>query len=270
MNEAEKNCMNQEDFAEQLKTTREMWITLRRQNSQSVRNVLVEKYMPLVKLIAKQVIAKLPKSVQLGDLKSAGIFGLLTAIDGFDIDRGVRFETYCGQRIKGAIIDELRKLDWVPRLVRKRKNRFESSVKKLEGELGRKPTLSEVAGQMDITDRELEKIMRESNISGMVSLDSDIPDDEDNKAYRKLDFIEDKKTADPLEDLRKRELINLISDELSREERLIVLLYYYEQITMKEIGLALNVSESRVCQMHTQIIEKLKRRLAAKKEELLA
>jgi RNA polymerase sigma factor for flagellar operon FliA len=267
---ADENRGPEEDLMEQLKTTREMWVTLRKQKSHKVRNALVEKYLPLVRLIARQIVSKLPKSVQIGDLKSAGTFGLITAIDGFDIDRGVRFETYCATRIKGAILDELRKLDWVPRLIRKRKNKLESSSKKLEMELGRKPTLTELAGQMDISDKELEKIVRESRISGMVSLDSDMPDDDDNKAYRKLDFVEDKKSSDPLEDIRKRELINLIGTELTREERLIVLLYYYEQITMKEIGLALDVSESRVCQMHTQIIDRLKRRLASKREELLA
>jgi len=266
---AAKAPTGSEDFEAQLKTTREMWVTLRKENSYKVRNNLVEKYIPLVRMIAKKIIAKLPRSVQLNDLKSAGTFGLITAIDGYDIHRGVRFETYCAGRIRGAILDELRKLDWVPRLVRKRRNTLDSCVKRLEAELGRTPTVDELAETLEVSGKEMEKIVRDSCLAGMVSLNSDLGDDDENKAYKKLDFIEDKKTSNPFEDIKKRELIDVISRELTREERLIVLLYYYEQITMKEIGVALNVSESRVCQMHSSILKRLQRRLSSRREELL-
>jgi RNA polymerase sigma factor for flagellar operon FliA len=259
-----------QDLDAQLKTTREMWVTLRRKNSCKVRNALVEKYMPLVKMIAKKIITKLPRSVQLADLKSAGTFGLICAIDGYDIHRGVQFETYCAGRIRGAILDELRRLDWVPRLVRKRRNQLETVVKALEADLGRKPTMTEVAEKLDVSEKELSKVVRDSRLAGMISLNATFSDDDDNKPYKTLDFIEDKKTPDPLEFLKRRELIDIISGELSREERLIILLYYYEQITMKEIGLALDVSESRVCQMHSQILKRLRRRLAERREELMA
>ncbi|MHC5079943.1 MAG: FliA/WhiG family RNA polymerase sigma factor [Planctomycetota bacterium] len=252
-----------------LKTTKILWLKYRAENSENVRNELIEKYLPLVRSIADKIAAKLPSSVDSQDLQSAGIFGLMHAIRGFDLERGVRFETYCVNRIRGAILDELRQLDWVPRVVRSRANRFESAERDLMRELGRKPTPREIANHLDLPLKDVESLLCNARPRNMVSLNNDLPENDDNKAFRKLDFLEDKRSVDPLENTNRQELIGLISQGLSREERLVLLLYYYEQLTMKEIGFALDVTESRVCQIHAQILEKLRRRLGRRKDEFI-
>jgi len=253
-----------------LKTTRFLWLKYREKNSEEVRNKLIEKYLPLVRAIAEKISAKLPRSVDTLDLQSAGTFGLMHAIRGFDLDRGVRFETYCANRIRGAILDELRQLDWVPRVVRSRVNKLDAAERELKRQLGRKPLPQEVASHLDLPVADVEAMYCQPHPQNMVSLNSELPDNDDNKAYRKLDFLEDKRSDDPLDNLNRQELIDLVSKGLSREERLVLLLYYYEQLTMKEIGYALDVTESRVCQIHAQILERLRRRLARRKEEFFA
>jgi RNA polymerase sigma factor for flagellar operon FliA len=250
-----------------LKTTRILWQKFRKENNEEERNKLIEKYLPLVQRIAEKVAAKLPHSVDSQDLQSAGIFGLMHAIRGFDMNRGVRFETYCASRIRGAILDELRQIDWVPRLVRTRSNKLDHAQRDLERELGRKPDSDELAERMNVSVENIEEMIREARPLNIVSLNTDLPEKDENKAYRKLDFLEDKQAPDPFENINRRDLMDLVSKGLSREERLVLLLYYYEQLTMKEIGMVLDVTESRVCQIHTQIIDKLRRRLARRKEE---
>ena len=249
------------------KTTRYLWTKFREQNTEIERNKLIEKYLPLVKSIAEKIAARLPSSVDSNDLQSAGVFGLMHAIRGFDLTRGVRFETYCAGRIRGAILDELRNLDWVPRLVRNRCSTLDKASKELERELGHRPDDTEIAARMEISVEELEEIKRDAHPVNMVSLNTDMPDAEDNKPLRRLDFMEDKRTPDPLENINRQDMIELIGKGLSREERLVVLLYYYENLTMKEIGIALDVTESRVCQIHTLILDKLRRRLERRKDE---
>jgi len=249
------------------KTTRYLWTKFRAENSEAERNKLIEKYLPLVKSIADKIASRLPSSVDSHDLQSAGVFGLMHAIRGFDMARGVRFETYCAGRIRGAILDELRNLDWVPRLVRNRLNTLDKTSRELERDLGRKPDSVELAEKMEVSVEELEEMMRDARPVSMVSINMDMPDVDDNKPLRRLDFMEDKRTPDPLENMNREDLIQLIGKGLSKEERLVVLLYYYENLTMKEIGIALDVTESRVCQIHTQILEKLRRKLARRKDE---
>jgi RNA polymerase sigma factor for flagellar operon FliA len=211
-----------------LKTTKILWMKFREENSEQVRNTLIEKYLPLVRSIAERIAAKLPSSVDSQDLQSAGIFGLMHSIRGFDLERGVRFETYCVGRIRGAILDELRHLDWVPRVVRSKANRLDAAERELERELGRRPSPAELASHMNLPVKEVEGLVCKAKPMNMVSLNTDLPESDDNKAYRKLDFLEDKRSVDPLENLNRTELIGLISDGLSREERLVLLLYYYE------------------------------------------
>jgi RNA polymerase sigma factor for flagellar operon FliA len=252
-----------------LKTTKLLWLKYRKENSENNRNKLIEKYLPLVRSIAERIASKLPSSVDSQDLQSAGIFGLMHAIRGFDLNRGVRFETYCVGRIRGAILDELRQLDWVPRVVRSRANRLDAAEMELQRTLGRKPSPLEIAEHLELPLKDVDVMVTQAKPRNMVSLNSDLPENDDNKAYRKLDFLEDKRSPDPLDNINREELIALIGKGLSREERLVLLLYYYEQLTMKEIGFALDVTESRVCQIHTQILEKLRRRLGRRKEEFV-
>lgn len=150
--------------------TLKVWIEFKQTNAESLRNYLVERYLSVVKYNAERIYAKLPDEVELDDLTSAGIFGLMDAIKAFDLERGVKFETYCAPRIRGAILDELRAMDWVPRLVRSRSHKLQNAVKELEVELGRSPSDEEVATKLSITSKEYVKLKRDATAVGLVSL----------------------------------------------------------------------------------------------------
>jgi RNA polymerase sigma factor for flagellar operon FliA len=248
----------------------ELWREFKRTGDQKLRNILIEKYLPLVRYIAERLLTKLPQNIELDDLQSAGIFGLMDAVDGFDLSRGVKFETYCTTRIRGAILDELRSLDWVPRIVRNKANRIEQAWKGLEVELGRTPTDLEMAERLGISIDEYEEMIREASAISIVSLAENAKEDQGSKTLRKIDLLEDRKGVDPEEELKKKEITEFVTRGLSRKERLIILLYYYEDLTMREIGAALNLSESRVCQLHSRIIFRLKNQLKKFQSELLS
>ena len=248
----------------------DVWKDFKKTGDKELRNVLIEKYLPLVRYIAERLLAKLPQNIELDDLTSAGIFGLMDAIEGFDLTRGVKFETYCTTRIRGAILDELRSLDWVPRIVRNKANRVEAAWKSLEMELGRAPTDGEMAERMQMSLPEYEELLREASAITIVSLTDKPNDDHGSKMLRKIDLLENKKQVDPEDELKKKEITEFITKGLSRKERLIMILYYYEDLTMREIGATLNLSESRVCQLHSRIIFRLKNQLKKYQAELLS
>lgn len=238
-----------------------IWLEYKKSGERSVRNKLMEHYLPLVRYTADRVSAKLPSEVDVDDLVSAGIFGLMDAIDAFDLDRGVKFETYCSPRIRGAILDELRTMDWVPRLVRSRAHKLETATKSLRAELGRLPSDEEVAQRLSMTKPELEKLMRDANAVSLVSLSRKYSDDESSRELQEIDVLEDRQSQDPVQELLNRDMRDMIMEQLSRIEKLIVVLYYYEQMTMKEIGATLDLSESRVSQMHSSILNRLMQQL---------
>ena len=211
--------------------------------------------------------AKLPDKVELDDLISAGIFGLMDAIDAFDPERGVKFETYCTPRIRGAILDELRSMDWVPRLVRSRAHQLENALQTLEAHLGRVPTDFEIANELELDMPNFHKLQRDATATGLVSLSNKFTESDGDKDIREIDIIKDQKSETPLIEAQKRDLKNLLTKGLTRAERLIVILYYYEEMTMKEIGATLDLSESRVSQMHSSIIARLKAQMNARKKE---
>lgn len=248
----------------------EVWREYKQTGDVGLRNVLIERYLPLVRYIAERLLAKLPQNIELDDLQSAGIFGLMDAVDGFDLERGVKFETYCTTRIRGAILDELRSLDWVPRIVRNKANRIEQAWKGLEVELGRTPTDVEMAERLDMTLKEYEDMLQEASAITIVSLTDKAKEDQGSKSLRKIDLLEDKKGVDPEAELKRKEITDFVTRGLSRKERLIILLYYYEELTMREIGATLNLSESRVCQLHSRIILRLKHQLKKFQAELLS
>ena len=247
-----------------------MWREYKRTQDENLRNDLLVKYLPLVRYIAERLLAKLPKSIPLDDLQSAGVLGLMDAVRGFDPERGVKFETYCTTRIRGAILDELRALDWVPRIVRSKANKIERAFKTLETQFGRHPSDMEMAAHFELSLPEYEAMAREASATTMVSLTTETKDDDGSKSMRKLDLLEDKKGVDPEVELKKKEVTEFITRGLSRKERLIILLYYYEELTMREIGEALDLSESRVCQLHSRIILRLKSQLQKFQAELLS
>ncbi len=250
------------------RSIKEVWLEYKKVGGDELRNRLMEYYLPLVKYNAERIHAKLPDEVDIEDLMSAGIFGLMDAIDAFDMDRGVKFETYCAPRIRGAILDELRSMDWVPRLVRSRTSQVEQARKSLEMELGRTATDEEIARKLNVSKDEFEKIRRDAGAVGVVSLSRKWFETDSNKDVREIDVLEDPKQTNPLTSVQRRDLKELITKGLSRAERLIVILYYYEEMTMKEIGVTLDLSESRVSQMHSSILARLKAQLQHRDAEL--
>jgi RNA polymerase sigma factor for flagellar operon FliA len=232
-----------------------------------LRNRLVERYLPLVKYNGERIWARLPEGVELDDLVSAGVFGLMDAIDAFDLTRGVKFETYCVPRIRGAMLDELRTMDWVPRLVRSKASKLGEATKSLETRLGRHPTELELAEHMQLSVAELEKMMVEASAVNLISLNKKWYETDSYKDVREIDILEDKKGEDPTRRIQKNDLMRLVTKGLNRNERLIIILYYYEELTMKEIGATLDLSESRVSQMHSSIVQRLQLQLGRRRPE---
>ncbi len=232
-----------------------------------LRNRLIEQYMPLVRYNGDRIWQRLPDGVELDDLISAGIFGLMDAIDAFDTSRGVKFETYCVPRIRGAMLDELRSMDWVPRLVRSKASKLGEAKKKLEARYGRAATEQEIAEYMEISVAEVDKMQAEANAVNLVSLNKKWYETDSYKDVREIDILEDKKGEDPTRRVQKGDLMRLVTKGLNRNERLIIILYYYEELTMKEIGATLDLSESRVSQMHSSIVARLQEQLGRRRPE---
>lgn len=246
----------------------QLWIEFKEDiSNQELRNRLVEIYLPLVKYNGERIWSRLPEGVELDDLISAGVFGLMDAIDAFDLSRGVKFETYCVPRIRGAMLDELRTMDWVPRLVRSKASKLNEAVKSLEARIGRQPNENELAEEMQISVPELEKMILDANAVNLISLNKKWYETDSYKDVREIDILEDKKGEDPTRRIQKADLMRLVTKGLNRNERLIIILYYYEELTMKEIGATLDLSESRVSQMHSSIVDRLKNQLCRRRPE---
>ena len=245
----------------------QIWEQFHRTHSDEARNGLIRHYMYIVKYAADRLYAKLPHKVEVDDLRRAGNFGLMDAIDNFDPDRGVKFETYCSPRIRGAILDELRSMDWVPRLVRARAHQLQRATQSLETHHGRKPTGKEIAEKLEMDQEEFERLQRDANAVSIVSLNTNYGDSDGEKDIREIDVVKDNRSKDPLIEAQKRDLKSLLTKGLSRAERLIIVLYYYEEMTMKEIGATLDLSESRVSQMHSSIVARLKAQMTTRKKE---
>ena len=245
----------------------QVWEQFHRTRDDYHRNLLLEHYRNLVKYCADRLHSKLPDKVELDDLISAGVFGLMDAIDKFNPAVGVKFETYCAPRIKGSILDELRSMDWVPRLVRARAHQLAKATHSLEMHLGRKPDKEEIAEELNMDTEEFNRLQRDANAVSLVSLNTKCGDSEGEKDVCEIDVIKDGKSENPLLEAQKRDLRNLLTKGLTRAERLIIVLYYYEEMTMKEIGATLDLSESRVSQMHSSIVARLKAQMNTRKKE---
>jgi RNA polymerase sigma factor for flagellar operon FliA len=246
----------------------EVWALYVREPSQTIRNFFIVKYHDIVRFTAERMHMKLPSEVDVDDLMSAGLFGLMDAIDNFDPDRGVKFETYCAQRIRGAIFDELRAMDWVPRLVRSRTAKVERIRKAMEMESGRRPTEEELCERLAVSGAEFEKLSKDSRPVGVVSLSRKCFEGDSSRDVREIDVIRDNRQENPVQVIQKQDLQTLMTRGLSRAERLILILYYYEEMTMKEIGMTLDLSESRVSQMHSSILARLKAQMQHRTKDL--
>jgi len=243
----------------------ELWDTYKSGVGGDARERLIIHYSPLVKFVAGRVAAGLPHSIEQADLVSYGIFGLIDAIDKFDPERGFKFETYAISRIKGAIIDELRSIDWVPRSVRAKARSIEQAYSKLENELRRTPDDLELAKELEITESDLAQTLSEISFVGLVALDELLAagNSERGNSTTLGDTISDR-AYDPVDQYEVDEMKTLLADAINRmpdRERLVLTLYYYEGLTLAEIGQVLGVTESRVCQIHTKAILQLRSRL---------
>jgi RNA polymerase sigma factor for flagellar operon FliA len=248
----------------------ELWTDYKANGTRDARERLILHYSPLVKFVAGRVAAGLPQNIEQADLVSYGIFGLIDAIDKFDPGRGFKFETYAISRIKGAIIDELRSIDWVPRSVRAKARAIERAISKLENELRRSPEDAEVAAELEWTDGELAHTLSQISFTGLVALDDLLASSGDRSSSATvIDTVVDGK-HDPVEAYEVDEMKHLLADAINRmpdRERLVLTLYYYEGLTLAEIGTLLGVTESRVCQIHTKSILQLRGRLSEPERE---
>jgi RNA polymerase sigma factor for flagellar operon FliA len=246
---------------------RELWRRYKQKGDDSARERLVVAYSPLVKFVAGRLGAGLPSHVEDADLISYGLMGLIGSIERFEPERGIKFETFAMTRIRGAIIDELRSLDWVPRSVRSRAREIEQAQQKLEHELQRAPTEDELAEKLGITTDELQDSLLEIANSSVYALDElwAISDSSGDKVSL-LDTISDPQASDPQEALDTSEIKETLAEALAtlpEREQLVVALYYYESLTLREIGEVLGVTESRVSQLHTKAVMRLKSHLQA-------
>jgi RNA polymerase sigma factor for flagellar operon FliA len=242
-----------------------LWQEYRQTRDRALRDRLILTYAPLVKFVAGRLGATLPSHVDEQDLVSYGLLGLIGAIERFDPDREIKFETYAIARIKGAIIDELRSLDWVPRSVRKRAREIERAIAELERTLMRAPTDEEIAAKVGLTGEELEDSLAEISRTSIAALDELWSPSGSGDQISLIDTIEDQSGPNPEVSLEQTELKEALGEAISRlpeREKLVVTLYYYEELTLREIGEVLGVTESRVSQLHTKAVLRLKARLS--------
>jgi RNA polymerase sigma factor FliA len=242
-----------------------LWQEYKEQDSKLAKDKLIAEYTPLVRYTAQRIAVNLPKSVELGDLIGSGVMGLIKAVESFDLALGFKFETFATHKIRGAILDELRALDWVPRSVRQKSRQLQQVYSKLENKLGRIPYDDEVAAEMGISMGDFEALLSEVAPTTIISLEESMPDrGGDSKSLTVIDTIEDPQGTNPLKELGYQEIKKILKEtisELPEKEKLVVALYHYEELTLKEIGQVLGITESRVSQIHSKAMLKLRGRL---------
>jgi len=230
----------------------------------AARERLILQYSPLVKYVAGRVSVGLPATIEHGDLVSYGMFGLIDAIEKFDLGRGVKFETYAITRVRGAIIDELRSIDWIPRSVRAKARNVEQAMTSLELRLRRTPTEQELADELSTSVKELRAMLTQVSLVSVVALDESFGG-EDNDRQSLIDTLQDPKAADPQASFEDAEMRSMLGEALNRmgeREKTVLVLYYFEGMTLAQIGQVLGVTESRVCQMHTKAVLGLRAKLS--------
>jgi len=234
-----------------------LWLQYKENKTVEVRNQLAEHYLPLVKIVGGRLAISLPPHLDRDDLLSSGFFGLLDAIDRFDITRNIKFETYAGVRIRGAMIDYLRAKDWIPVTMRQKIRKYEQTVYRLENELGRSATDKEIAAELGISLEELQVLVGQCNAATVIPLEE----------YLKTDSAEtaDTNPANAMEFLELKDMLAKAIDKLADKERTVISLYYYEELTLKEISLILHLSEARISQLHTKAVMKMRNYLARNK-----
>ncbi|MCJ0872409.1 RNA polymerase sigma factor WhiG [Streptomyces sp. AP-93] len=242
-----------------------LWRSYKDSGDERLREQLILHYSPLVKYVAGRVSVGLPPNVEQADFVSSGVFGLIDAIEKFDIERSIKFETYAITRIRGAMIDELRALDWIPRSVRQKARAVERAYATLEAQLRRTPTEHEVAGEMGIGVEDLHAVFSQLSLANVVALEELLHVGGEGDRLSLMDTLEDTAADNPVEVAEDRELRRLLAraiNTLPEREKTVVTLYYYEGLTLAEIGNVLGVTESRVSQIHTKSVLQLRAKLA--------
>jgi RNA polymerase sigma factor for flagellar operon FliA len=243
----------------------ELWREFKDSGDQRLRERLILHYSPLVKYVAGRVGVGLPQNIEQADLVSYGIFGLIDAIEKFDIERAIKFETYAISRIRGAIIDELRAIDWIPRSVRYKAREVERSYASLEAKLRRTPSEAEVATEMGISLDDLHGIFSQVSFVNVLALDELLNTGDGGDKLSLVDTLEDTRAENPVDAFESEEMKFLLAgaiNGLPEREKIVVTLYYYEGLTLAEIGQVLGVTESRICQMHTKAVLQLRAKMA--------
>lgn len=237
-----------------------LWEDYMKTKSSALREKIIIEYSPLVKIVAGRLSMYLGYNVEYDDLVGYGVFGLIDAIDKFDYLKGIKFETYASLRIRGAILDHIRKMDWIPRTLRQKQKRIDMAYNKLEAETGKAVTNKELAEELDISIEELESWQNQTKVSNIISLDEYLEQGSETKVEISTGvyFDEPEKAIERQE--MKKALIDALKVLTEKEEKVIVL-YYYEELTLKEISMILEVSESRVSQLHTRALQKMKQKL---------
>ena len=249
--------MNQDD-------KERLWQEFSKKTSAELREKIIIEYAGLVKIVAGKLSIYLGHNVEYDDLVGYGTFGLIDAIDKFDYGKGVKFETYASLRIRGAILDQIRKMDWLPRTVRQKQKRIDAAYNKIEAETGRMATDEEIAAELEISVDELDSWQAQTKAAGLVSLDDYIEQGSEGGISSITDGAEDYHQPEQIYEKQEVKKILLETlESLTEKEKKVILLYYYEELTLKEISAVLDVSESRVSQLHTKAIQKLRLKLGA-------
>lgn len=251
----------------------EVWAEYTKTRSKKIRDALIGNYVYLVRYVAGKMSMSVPPSVEIDDLVSSGVVGLMDAIEKYDTGRDTKFETYAVSRIRGAIVDDLRSLDWVPRSVRRKARLMEDAYSFLEGELHRPASDEEVSNRLNISMDDLRAITEEVASAGLLSLDDFVGNQDGERTTRVVDLVCSKNGDSPSSSIEVEEMREVLAKSiinLPEKERTVLALYYYEDMTLKEIGRTLGVSESRVSQIHTKAMLRLKGRLKTVREVLLA
>jgi RNA polymerase sigma factor for flagellar operon FliA len=244
-----------------------LWTEYKKNGNTAARDKLLAEYTPLVRYTAQRMAINLPKSVQLGDLIGTGVMGLIKAVESFDTTRDVKFETYATHKIRGSILDDLREQDWIPRSIRQKSKMLKNAYAELEKEIGRTPYDNEVAEHLNLKPAEFEELLGEVAPTTIVSLNEVISNSYGESEISLIDTIEDKDAENPLDRLGLEDTKKILENallELPENERQVIALYHYEELTLKEIGIAMNLTESRVSQIHSKAMLKLKAKLLLK------
>ncbi|ORC34255.1 RNA polymerase sigma factor WhiG [Marispirochaeta aestuarii] len=260
------------ETALQGKTEEELWALYKKNRDPKIRDAFVKQYAPLVKYVAGKVAMGMPHNVEFDDLVGFGVFGLIDAINKFDPEKHVKFKTYAVTRIRGAIFDELRSIDWVPRSVRQKAREIEDTVQRLEASLGRSASDQEIAAEMGMDIDEYHRAMVKISGTSIMSLNDVWYSGEENDKISIVDSIESPQSLNPDIIVEKEEIKKVIIEainELPEKEKKVLVLYYYEDLTLKEIGKVLEVTESRISQLHTKAIMRLRAKLTNIKKGIM-